>query len=389
MKPRIAYMLYDFHISGMGSWISRLAGCLRDDFEFHFIATRVPKIAGHYQGLGRAVFVPEESRKLIAYLRENRINIVQYANSRFFGECALAAGVPVVIERTDGLRRGEALQPKDDLDAVIASTQGTIEPISQLINRERIHLIYNGIDAASFDPIAPNRVGFSDKDVLIGRSSRFGKGKNIEMLIQAMRILVQRCPAAALVIVGGNSMVPGADDLEAELRPRAESLGNRCVLTGRIEEPQAIIRGFDIGACVSRKDAEGIPNSLLEPMAAGRPVVTTDTGDVRELVDDGVEGFVVGEDDVQGFAERLERLVRDPALRARMGQAARQKVMAKFDLRTQAVAYRELYLRLLAERKTGLPFAWRTAKFRVKYWRAFLPARRNVASSRDRTEQRA
>jgi spore maturation protein CgeB len=123
-------------------------------------------------------------------------------------------------------------------------------------------------------------------------------------------------------------------------------------------------------------------------MAAGRSVVTTDTGDVRELVEDGVEGFVVGEDDVQGFAQRLEQLVRDVSLRARMGEAARNKVAAQFDLSTQANAYRALYLRLLRERMTGLAFAWRTAKYRLKHWRAFLPGR-TAARGAERSEQRA
>jgi glycosyltransferase involved in cell wall biosynthesis len=366
-------MLYDFHISGMASWIYRLASCLRDEFEGHFIATRLPEIGRRFSEVGMAVYVPEESRALVSYLRRNRIDIVQYANSRFLGECALAAGVPVVVERTDGLRRGEALQPKDDLDAVIASTVGTVEPISRLIPRERIHVIYNGVDAPALDAVQPDRLGFGPEDVIIGRCSRFGRGKNIAMLIEAVRLLRAECPQAALVIVGGDSRLPGAERLEAELRGRAEPLGTRCLFTGHLEDPRAVIKAFDIGTCVSRGDNEGVPNSLLEPMAAGRPVVTTDTGDVRELVTDGVDGFVVPDDDVRGLAERLKRLVLDKALRERMGLAAREKILAKFDLRTQAERYRSLYRRLLAERRQGVALWARTLEYRVKHWRAFVP----------------
>ena len=373
-RPRVAYMLYDFHISGMASWIALLAERLRDEFDFHFIATRVPQIAARFRALGRAVCLPEEGRALVGYLRAERIDLVQYANARFFGECALAAGVPVVVERTDGLRGGEALQPKEDLDAVIASAAGTIGPISRLIARERIHLIYNGVDAAFFGTVAPDRAGFGPGDVVIGRSTRFGRGKNLPLLIEAVRRL--GLPQAALVIVGSDSHLPLAERLADELKRLAAPLGARCVFTGAVEDPRALIRGFDIGTCTSRADNEGIPNSLLEPMAAGRPVVTTDTGDVRELVEDGVEGFVVPDGDAAAFADRLRLLVERPDLRERMGRAARAKVLAKFDLGRQAAAYRDLYHRLLEGRRRGLSALARTARYRLRLWRAFVPRRR-------------
>jgi len=372
-KPRVAYMLNDFHVSGMASWIRRLAERLQGEFAFHFIATRVPQIAEHFHRLGRAVYVPQESRRLVRYLRRNRIALVQYANGRFHGECALAAGVPVVIERTDGLRRGAALQPKDDLDAVIASTAGTVGPISALIPRERIHLIYNGVDPTAFDTVEPDRLGFAPQDVVVGRTSRFGRGKNIELLIEAMRRLLPRYPRAALALVGEDSKVPGAEPMGQRLRACAAPLGDRCVFTGCVEEPEALIKGFDIGTCSSRADNEGIPNSLLEPMAAGKPVVTTDTGDVRELVSDGVEGFVVPDGDVEAFAGALGRLIGDPDRRARMGQAARRKIAARFDLARQAAAYAALYRRLLDERRRGTARWLRTAKYRLRHWRAFMP----------------
>ena len=71
---------------------------------------------------------------------------------------------------------------------------------------------------------------------------------------------------------------------------------------------------------------EGMPNAVLEAMAAGRPVVAFDSGDVRRLVDDGVSGYVVPVGAVDQLDARLRLLLDDEAGRRRMGEAGRQKV---------------------------------------------------------------
>jgi glycosyltransferase involved in cell wall biosynthesis len=94
--------------------------------------------------------------------------------------------------------------------------------------------------------------------------------------------------------------------------------------------------------------SEGISNAVLEAMACGLPVVVTDAGGMREAVRDGVDGFVVGVRDVDAMALALERLARDPELRRRMGQAARQWVLEEFTLEKQTREWRTLYEGLAA-----------------------------------------
>jgi glycosyltransferase involved in cell wall biosynthesis len=77
---------------------------------------------------------------------------------------------------------------------------------------------------------------------------------------------------------------------------------------------------------------EGCPNAVMEAMASGRAVVSTDVGDVQELVTEGETGFVVSRDDDQAFADRLRALILDPGLCKKMGLAGRAKAENEFGL---------------------------------------------------------
>jgi glycosyltransferase involved in cell wall biosynthesis len=94
---------------------------------------------------------------------------------------------------------------------------------------------------------------------------------------------------------------------------------------------------------------EGIPRSLLEAAACGRPVVTTDMPGCREIVEDGVNGFLVIPGDVVSLADAMEKLINDPLLRARMGRAGRDMVLARFTEQLVVGQTLETYRSLLLE----------------------------------------
>jgi D-inositol-3-phosphate glycosyltransferase len=81
----------------------------------------------------------------------------------------------------------------------------------------------------------------------------------------------------------------------------------------------------------------------MEGMACGRPVVATDTGDVRWLIEDGHTGFVVPNGDTEEFASRVEQILADPALQIRMGLAGRRKAELEFGLDRLAVETLQAY----------------------------------------------
>ncbi|TAK12692.1 MAG: glycosyltransferase [Anaerolineae bacterium] len=350
-KPRIAYILQMFGVGGMPQWLLRLATTLQNEFDIYFIATHSDVFLPSAAEVARLVHLPPEKWRLAATLARQRIDLVQMANLRLYADAAILAGVPVVIERTDGLRNGAALGPKHGLDAVVASTRGTVEPIAGLIPRHKIHVIYNGIDLEHYRQAAPQRFGFGAEDVIIGRTSRLARGKNLSLLIRAVTRLrqVSRFNHVRLVICGGDTTQPDAEPMLAELQAEAAPLGDSAVFAGEVADPAGITAGYDIVTCTSKPENEGIPNSLLEGMAASKPLVSTAVGDIPEILTDGENGFLVPSDDEAALAEALARLVEDADLRRRMGRAGQALIAREFDLATQAEKYAALYRRLLEE----------------------------------------
>jgi glycosyltransferase involved in cell wall biosynthesis len=98
---------------------------------------------------------------------------------------------------------------------------------------------------------------------------------------------------------------------------------------GPVEDVPALWRASHIAVYPSVY-GEGIPKTLLEAASCGKPIVTTDMPGCRETVSDGITGFLVPPDDADAVVQCLRRLIEDPALRRRMGLAARAKALAEF-----------------------------------------------------------
>lgn len=343
-RPRIAFTLYDFHVGGIENWLHRLARALQGEFDFYFLATTVPDFLPKFKDVGTCAYLPSPNR-MRAYLQRHNIDIVQVHNQRWPIDAALAAGVPHIIERTNGTRSCTRVN-KSGLSLVIASSQGTIPLISKCFPAERIRLIHNGIDLQEVDA-TPRERPWPENRFVVGRASRFGRGKNLVMLIEAAARLEGRLPNLKIVLIGGDSAMPGAEPIEDELRKQAAPLGDTVEFMGIVEDPLPLVKGFDVGTCVSNPTNEGIPNSLIEAMACRRPVISTAVDQVPELIQDGVSGILIPPGDVQALCAAIERLATDPALRQRLGEAGRRTIEERFSLRQAAKKYAEVYRELL------------------------------------------
>ena len=346
LKPRIAFTLFDFHVGGIENWLYRLALELKDQFDFYFLATKVPDFLPKYAQAGTCAYLPGPAQ-MIRYFQKNNIDLIQVHNQRWPIDAALAAGVPHVIERTDGTRSCTRV-PKNGLSMVIASSAGTIPLIEKQFPRESIRLIYNGIDLNEVDT-APIWRPWDQDSFVIGRASRFGRGKNLGMLIDAMHLILPASPRAKLILIGGDSLMPGAESIEAELRQHAASLGEAVIFAGIQEQTIPWVKGFDIGTCVSNPENEGIPNSLIEAMACSKAVVSTDVDQVSELVQDGSNGLLIPPGDVQALAQAVLKLIENQELRQQFGRAARKTIETQFSLQYSAAQYAAVYHQLIGE----------------------------------------
>ncbi len=167
--------------------------------------------------------------------------------------------------------------------------------------------------------------------------------KGIREFAEAARILQTGGRAISFVLAGEPD--PGNPDAVpvAELR-RWEREGIVTWL-GHVEDMAALFRSVDVAVLPSYY-REGVPKGLIEAGASGLPLVTTDAPGCRDVVVDGVNGFLVPMRDAPSLARAIARLQDDPDLRERMGRASRSKIVAEFDERiviehTLAV-YREL-----------------------------------------------
>ncbi|MGQ9682045.1 MAG: glycosyltransferase family 4 protein [Anaerolineae bacterium] len=342
-KPVIAFALWDFYMGGMASWIHRLASALKDEYEYAFLATSCREFAPQFHRLGRCAYLPS-FLSMWRWFRENPVDLLQAACQRWPIDAARAAGVRSIIERTDGTRSC-CIVPKDKVDLVIASSMQTADLVRRVAPSVPVEVIYNAIDVADVDA-SPIDKTWSNGALAVGRACRIGNGKRLDLLVEACALLPDTV-RYQLVIVGGESHLPGADSGVLErLREQARALDVNAVFVGERADPLPVIKGFDIGTCVSAPYNEGIPNSLIESMAARQPVVSTAIDQVSELIADGENGLLVPPGDSGALADALGSLLSDPGLCARLGAAARETVESRFSMPESVQQYRQVYRRM-------------------------------------------
>ncbi len=197
------------------------------------------------------------------------------------------------------------------------------------LDPRRLRYIPNGIDLLPLPretPPAP----LPGTVPVVGTVAALRAEKNLARLLNAFSTVVRDHPAR-LVIVGDGAEGPS-------LRALAEKLGLHGLVqfVGQVENPRNLYRAFDV--CALTSDTEQMPFSVLEAMAAGLPIAATDVGDVRLMLDAANHPFVVPCDDA-AFAAVLARLIADPALRRRLGEANRAKVARDYDQRDMIKAW--------------------------------------------------
>jgi glycosyltransferase involved in cell wall biosynthesis len=139
-----------------------------------------------------------------------------------------------------------------------------------------------------------------------------------------------------LWVVGDGDLRPLVEKLGAEL-----GLNDAVTFWGERADTGAFFNAADV--CVLSSTSEGLPISLLEAMAAGRPIIAAAPGAVPEIVEGGRCGFVLPIGSVEGVAEAILRLAGDPSLCASLGEAARVHYLQHFTAERMADRYLELY----------------------------------------------
>ena len=184
------------------------------------------------------------------------------------------------------------------------------------------------------------RHGIPAEKFVVGWFGRMTAVKRTEDLLTMLTGARERGIDALLVLVGDGDDRP-------RLEQRAHDLGiaKSCLFLGYQENVAAWYAVCD--AVIISSANEGTPVTIIEAMAAGRPVVATKVGGIPDVVDDHETGFVVRMGDTHAMAERLEILARDPARRAEMGRLGRERVLERYSVSRLVDDVDSLYRELL------------------------------------------
>lgn len=203
-------------------------------------------------------------------------------------------------------------------------------PASKLLH------IPNGVDLSRYGGQAGKRentlpIDAGRYEAIIGAIAPLRPEKNIGRLLRAFSALPAR-QNCALIVAGDGVELPHLRALAAELK-----IADCAYFLGHVEDVPAVLRAIDIFALSS--DTEQMPNSLLQAMAAGRPVVAVDVGDVRHIVSPENQPLVVPRGDDGALAAALAALISDSQRRESLGRLNQQRIKAHYSLDRMIAAY--------------------------------------------------
>jgi glycosyltransferase involved in cell wall biosynthesis len=205
---------------------------------------------------------------------------------------------------------------------------------SGLLPEERVFVLPNAVDLAEF---APAVRGTADAPLTAVHVGRLVPGKRLDVFLRALAAARLAGGRVRGVVAGDGPARAAAEKLARELGLGEESVA----FLGTRDDVPALLASADMFVLTS--DDEGLPNALLEAMAAGLAVLTTPAGEAARLVEPGASGLLVPFGDPAALAAALLHLAQSPELRAALGRAARETVRRSYALESLPARLRALY----------------------------------------------
>ena len=217
------------------------------------------------------------------------------------------------------------------------------------VDPAKIRLIPNGIPSPANGAVADVRaeLGIEPGAPVLGVVCELRAQKALEVLFEAAALLLAEFPTLKVLVAGD-----GPERARLEEGARRLGVANTVLFLGIRRDVPAVLAAVDVAVLSS--DYEGSPLSVMEYMAAAKPVVSTRVGGVPELVKDDVHGLLVEPRDPEALAEAVARLLRDPALAKRLGAVGRKRQQREFSLEAMVRRIEDLYEELwLASGRRG------------------------------------
>lgn len=291
-----------------------------------------------------------------SFLKSIQADIVHSHGGCFFYSSLIGklAGVKQLVYTVHGMPLSSGLQERVEeylscamTDRIIAVSDQIAEDLSSRNPHiaNKLEVVINGIDTDRFRPIrddtlrATGRAGFGLPTTtrIIGTVGRLEKIKNYPLLLRACAELIHnRDTEVHLAVVGSGSEEQTLQQLAREL-----GIAEQVSFLGMQYDLEQIYPLFDVFVLSSL--TEGTSLSLLEAQACGIPALVTDVGGNPRIISNGINGYLSPSDDHRTMAALLDRLLSSDALLTEMGNAARARVMERFDLSGMVNTYQQGY----------------------------------------------
>lgn len=199
--------------------------------------------------------------------------------------------------------------------------------------------IYNGFDIARIKDLISQKEIISKYNIHtkynVGMVGSFTNFKDYPTYIQAIHIILSKNYDVTFWAIGDG---PDLEIIKNSVLPQFQS---RVIFPGNLSRVESYINVFDIG--VLSTFSEGISNSIMEYMALSKPAISVDEGGTRELIQDGLTGFLVPPRSPELLAQKIELLLNDESLRIQMGIKGKERILSSFSLSRMVELYIEQY----------------------------------------------
>jgi glycosyltransferase involved in cell wall biosynthesis len=289
--------------------------------------------------------------RLRAILKRERYDVVHFHTSRAHSMAPLARGFAraLVVTRRMDYRPNRVFAPylfNRAVDGVVAISGGVADSLATAgVDRRRVTVVHSGVDCGRFRPsTAEERVqarialGLSFGEILVSAVGALEPRKGHRYLVEAIaQIAATDSSTKVKCFIGGQGSLRG------ELERQIATLGcsERVKLLGRIESAQELLWASDVFAMPSLKEGLGV--AALEAMASALPVIASEVGGLREVMQHDRTGILVPPAQPQAIAQAIGRMVESAKFRSQMGAAARVRVEDYYSMQKMAAQTLELY----------------------------------------------
>ena len=266
------------------------------------------------------------------------------------------AGIPVIISSIRTMGQEGIFRHRSDRftaalsDRIVCVSENVAKYAEQTIHLppEKLVVVPNGVDPNDYRSLpskaeARNLSQLPDSALIIGAIGRMHRVKGLSILLRAFAQLAELHRTVHLLFVG-----EGPDRQLLIDQAQDFGLNSKVTFLAFQKDIPKLLPALDL--FVSASLHEGMPNAILEAMAAGLPVVATDVGGTPEVVQDGQTGFLVPPGEYEALAISICKLLEDPDLRCRMGKEGKERVAKNFSIEQMTQQFEQLYEQLLVEK---------------------------------------